>query len=83
MVGDGLGMVAGGCGDDAVGSLLRGQQQDFVQRAALLVGASHLQILELQMNILAAGGGERGGMLAGRAPDAFADADAGRTNGGE
>ena len=45
---DRLRMVAGRRGDHAARALLRRQLQQFVERAALLVGGGELQILELQ-----------------------------------
>ena len=51
VVGDRLGVVAGRGSDDAAGALVVVQRQQFVERAALLVGGGVLQILELQPDV--------------------------------
>ncbi len=58
MVGDALGVVAGGCGDDSAGGLLRSEGGDAVERATLLEGAGHLEVLELEVDLLAGEVGE-------------------------
>ena len=48
MVGDGLRMIAGGRRNDPAAPLLLGQLEQFVERAALLVGGGELEVLELE-----------------------------------
>ena len=48
VIGDRLRVIAGRCRDHAARALFVGQLQQFVERAALLVGGGELQILELQ-----------------------------------
>ena len=50
MIGDRLGVVAGGGRDDAARALLLVHQQQFVERAALLVSGGELEILELDVD---------------------------------
>ena len=69
MIGDSLSMIAGAGGDDAQGSLLRSEQSDAVQCAALLERAGHLQVLELEEDLLAGECGERLRVRAGRVID--------------
>jgi hypothetical protein len=49
VIGDGLGMIAGGGGDDAAGAFVRGHGEDSVESAALLKGACHVEIFHLQI----------------------------------
>ncbi len=76
VVGDALGVVSGGGGDDAARGLLGGEQGDAVERAALLEGAGHLQVFELEVDVLAGEFGEhervRAGGLVDRAAEALA-----------
>ena len=51
MIGDGLRMIAGRCRDHSARALLGRQLQQFVERAAFLVGGGELQILELQPHL--------------------------------
>ena len=51
MIGDRLRVIAGRRRDHAARALLRRQLQQFVERAALLVGGGELQILELQPDL--------------------------------
>ena len=53
VIGDRLRVIAGRCRDHAARPLLRRQLQQFVERAALLVGGGELQILELQPDLRA------------------------------
>ena len=48
MISDRLRMVAGRCRNDAARPLFVRQLQQFVERAALLIGGGELKILELQ-----------------------------------
>jgi len=58
VIGDGLGMVAGGCRNDAARPFFGRELQQFVERAALLVGSGELQVLELQPDIRTNGFGQ-------------------------
>jgi hypothetical protein len=51
VIGDRLRMVAGRRRDHAARALLLGQLQQFVERAALLVGGGELEVLELQPDL--------------------------------
>jgi hypothetical protein len=51
MISDALRMIARRHRDDAVGFLGIGEQQQFVQRATLLVGGGELLIFEFQPNL--------------------------------
>ena len=51
MIGDGLRMVAGRGGDDSARALVFGQLEQFVERAALLVGGGELEVLELEPDL--------------------------------
>ena len=51
MIGEPLRMVAGRGRDHAARALLVGQVQQFVERAAFLVGGGELEILELQPDL--------------------------------
>ena len=74
VVGDALGVVAGGGGDDAAGGLVGSEGGDAVERAALLEGAGHLQVLELEVDLAAGEAGEDLRVRAGGEVDGAADA---------
>ena len=67
-------MVAGAGGDDAAGGLLGGERGDAVECAALFEAAGHLQVFELEEDLLAGHAGEHLGAGAGGAVDGVADA---------
>jgi hypothetical protein len=68
MVGERLGMVAGGRRDHAAGAHLLRHQQQLVERSALLVGGGELEVLELHIDG-GAGGFGKGAAEQGRRPD--------------
>ena len=51
MIGDRLGVVAGRGGDHPARALVVGQLEQFVERAALLVGGGELKVLELEPDL--------------------------------
>ena len=55
VIGDGLRVVSRRGANYAALLFLRAEQQDFVERAAFLVSAGHLQIFELEVDLLAGG----------------------------
>ena len=71
--GDGLGVVAGGHGDDAGAALLGRQQGEAVGGAAFLEGADGLQVLELERHVRARGLADRVGADGGRSEDPASD----------
>ena len=83
VIGDGLRVVSRRGANHAALLFLRAEQQDFVERAAFLVGAGHLQIFELEVDLLAGGGGELGGIRARREVDRTANAVGGFADHGE
>jgi len=78
VVGNALRVVAGGGGDDAAGGLLGREGGDAVERAALLEAAGHLQVFELEVDLLAGERGEELRVRARRVVDGAAQALAGR-----
>jgi hypothetical protein len=75
VVGHRLRVVAGARGDEAALALGGREQEELVQRPALLVRAGHLQVVELQVRVRAGEPGERLAARAGGEVDAIADAD--------
>jgi hypothetical protein len=73
VIGDGLGMIAGGSRDHAARPRRLVHLQQFVEGAALLVGGGELQILELHVDFgagqLRKGAAEQSGGADDRAPD--------------
>lgn len=69
VIGQPLRMVAGRGGDDAAPALVLGQQQQLVQRAALLIGGGELQVLELEPHLRPGDLRQRARIAAGRALD--------------
>ena len=74
VIGDGLGMISRGSADDAALLFFGAEQKNFVERAAFLVGAGHLQIFELEIDLLTGGCRELGGIRARRIVDGIANA---------
>ena len=74
VIGDRLGMVAGRGGDHSARALLVGQLEQFVERAALLVGGGELEVLELQPDLGADDLGQRPADQHRRADDRAVDA---------
>ena len=74
MIGDGLRVIAGGLRRDAALSLLVGQRQQLVQRAALLERGGELQILEFEKDLAARELRQRRRMAHRRALDRAGDA---------
>ena len=73
MIGDRLGMIAGRRGDHASGALFGGQLEQFVERAALLVGGGELEVLELEPHFGADDVGQGPAHQRGRADDRTLD----------
>ena len=55
VIGDCLRVISRGSADHTAFLFFRAEQQDFVERAAFLVSAGHLQIFELEIDLLASG----------------------------
>src|SRR5277367_2376650 len=80
VVGDGLRVIAGGGGDDAATALVRSEQENFIQRAAFLEGAGHLQIFEFEEEGVSGELGKSFGAHEGRDVDGIANAFGGLLN---
>jgi len=83
VIGDSLRVISRRSADDAALLFFRAEQQDFVERAAFLVRAGHLQIFELEIDLLACGGGEFGGIRARGHVDRSANAVGGFADHGQ
>ena len=73
MVGDGLGVIACTGGDDSAPLFVIAQEQNPVERAALFEGAGPLQIIQLEVHLLAGHFGKSRRELAGGEVDEIAD----------
>ena len=80
---DRLGVISRGGADHAALLFFRAEQKDFVERAAFLVCAGHLQIFELEIHLLSRGRGELGGIWARRIVNGIANAVGGFSDHGE
>jgi hypothetical protein len=76
VIGDGLGVVAGAGGDEATLALGGGEGEELVERPPLLVGAGHLQVVELQERLRPGEARQGLGARAGGEVDLVADASA-------
>ena len=65
MVGHTLRVVAGGGGDDSAFGFFGGEEAEAVERSAFFEGAGHLQVFELEIDLLAGEFGEHLGAGAG------------------
>ena len=72
-MGDGLGMISGGGGDDPLGLLFLRQLQDLVECTALLEGTGHLQVVQFEVELATQLLTEHLGMGAGREVDVLLD----------
>jgi hypothetical protein len=73
MVGNGLGVVARTGGDDSAALFVIAQEQNPVQRTAFFEGAGPLQVIQLQVHLLAGHFGKSRRELAGGEVDEVAD----------
>ena len=77
VIGDRLRVVPGARANDAAAALFAGERHELIAGAALLEGARHLQVLELEPELAARRARERLAVGAGRDEDAVGDALAG------
>ncbi len=74
VVGDGLSVISGGGGDESAAAFGWGEGEDAVECAALFECSGALQVIELEVDLLAGEVGDFLGFLAGRAVDEVLDA---------